>query len=81
MWSTAEQFAQRCARDYDEEENRLRLKVEGDAAARTQLERKARRWEQAAKLAENAKQAYTAMAIEIGKIVPPDSDAVKADRD
>ena len=50
MWSTAEQFAQRCARDYDEEENRLRL-VEGNDAAKINLERKLRRWEQAAKLA------------------------------
>lgn len=78
MWSTAEQFAQRCAREYEEEENKLRLK-EGDDAAKTQLGRKARRWEQAAKLAKNAKQAYMAMAIEIGKIVPPSSDAMRAD--
>jgi hypothetical protein len=78
VWSTAEQFAQRCARDYEEEENRLRL-TEGTDAAKAQLERKLRRWEQAAKLAANAKQAYEVVAIHIGKLASLDPDGVKVD--
>ena len=80
VWSTAEQFAQRCLRDYEEAENRHRLlyppasdgsSAEAPPAARSTLELKAKKYEQARKLASNAKKTFEQLAISTGKLSAP----------
>ena len=79
VWSTSEQFAQRCLRDCEEEANRHRLVYTADAedaetpppSARAALMLKTKRYEQARRLAHNARRAYEELAVATGKLPPP----------
>ena len=65
VWSTAEQVAQRCQRDYDEAAALVTL-TPGAPTLRTEMERKEKKLEQARRRATQARQVFEAAAFSAG---------------